>query len=244
MVAPGQRHVVRRAPRLRGSGRDSPSGLRSRPLRRARRALRRHGHRRRPAGSQPRHSSRPCAVQGCEHGGHRPAPMSIRRRASGDLGRGSFVVLRQLELRWSRLRLAGMPDDERPPISLADPSVIRALSHPARVVVIDELFSGRVATSTQLAALAGLSPSAMSYHLRSMAKLGVVERDESGTDGRERPWRACGSGITLTRADVARSTGRGGDAGVHGHAGAAPGVRAVRTRPSRSCRASGRVPPA
>ena len=92
-----------------------------------------------------------------------------------------------------------MPDDERPPISLADPSVIRALSHPARVVVIDELFSGRVATSTQLAALAGLSPSAMSYHLRAMAKLGIVERDESGTDGRERPWRACGSGITLTQ---------------------------------------------
>ncbi|HEY8455722.1 MAG TPA: helix-turn-helix domain-containing protein [Actinopolymorphaceae bacterium] len=85
----------------------------------------------------------------------------------------------------------------RKQITLDDPRAIRALSHPARLTVIDELYSGRVATSTELAALTGLTPSAMSYHMRALEKLGIVERDESATDGRERPWRAAGKGLTF-----------------------------------------------
>jgi hypothetical protein len=39
--------------------------------------------------------------------------------------------------------------------------------------------------------VAGLSPSACSYHLRTLAKYGFVEEDRaSAADGRERPWRA------------------------------------------------------
>lgn len=83
-------------------------------------------------------------------------------------------------------------------ITLEDPRSIRALTHPARIAVIDELYGGRIATSTELAELTGLTPSAMSYHLRAMEKLGLVERDRS-TDGRERPWRAAGEGISLGR---------------------------------------------
>jgi DNA-binding transcriptional ArsR family regulator len=81
---------------------------------------------------------------------------------------------------------------QRPPVKLTDPRAIRALAHPARLAVIDELYSGRELTATECAELAGLSPSAMSYHLRSLEKVGIVERAES-TDGRERPWRAAGS---------------------------------------------------
>lgn len=76
---------------------------------------------------------------------------------------------------------------------LSDPRAIRALAHPARLAVIDELYSGRELTATECAELAGLSPSAMSYHLRSLEKYGIVERADSATDGRERPWRAAGS---------------------------------------------------
>ncbi|HZZ96564.1 MAG TPA: hypothetical protein VFE19_06105, partial [Jatrophihabitantaceae bacterium] len=43
------------------------------------------------------------------------------------------------------------------------------------------------------AQIAGLTPSAMSYHLRSLAKVGIVERVEHSGDGRERPWRAAGA---------------------------------------------------
>lgn len=95
----------------------------------------------------------------------------------------------------------------RKQIVLKDPRSIRALSHPARIAVIDELYGGRVATSTELARLTGLSPSAMSWHLRAMEKLGLVERDDSATDAREHPWRAAGRGVSVmglqTRAQQA-----------------------------------------
>jgi DNA-binding transcriptional ArsR family regulator len=83
--------------------------------------------------------------------------------------------------------------DERPPVKLTDPRAIRALAHPARLAVIDELYTGRELTATECAEIAGLSPSAMSYHLRSLEKVGIVERAPSTGDGRERPWRAAGS---------------------------------------------------
>lgn len=79
---------------------------------------------------------------------------------------------------------------------LEDPREIRALAHPARLAVLDELFAGRELTATECAEIAGLSPSAMSYHLRALERAGLVERAES-TDGRERPWRAAGSGIEV-----------------------------------------------
>jgi DNA-binding transcriptional ArsR family regulator len=86
----------------------------------------------------------------------------------------------------------------RPPIELHDPKSIKALAHPARLAVIDELFAGRELTATECAEIAGLSPSAMSYHLRALEKVGIVERAEASGDGRERPWRAAGSRLTVT----------------------------------------------
>jgi hypothetical protein len=59
------------------------------------------------------------------------------------------------------------------------------------------LFSGSVLTATQAGERAGLSASAMSYHLQQLAKLGLIERDES-SDGRERPWRAVGNGLSMS----------------------------------------------
>lgn len=81
----------------------------------------------------------------------------------------------------------------RDPVKLTDPKAIRALAHPARLSVIEELYSGRELTATECAEIAGLSPSAMSYHLRSLEKAGIVERADTGADARERPWRAAGS---------------------------------------------------
>ncbi|MFD2079441.1 Helix-turn-helix domain-containing protein [Actinopolymorpha cephalotaxi] len=114
-----------------------------------------------------------------------------------------------------------MPPARRPggrrrsQITLEDPRAIRALSHPARLTVIDELYGGRVATSTELAELTGLTPSAMSYHLRALADLGIVERDESAAaDGRARPWRAAARALNVaslaTRAQRAAVTLLGG----------------------------------
>jgi DNA-binding transcriptional ArsR family regulator len=90
---------------------------------------------------------------------------------------------------------------ERPAVVLKDAKSIKALAHPARVAVIDELYAGRELTATECAAVAGLSPSAMSYHLRALEKAGIVERADPSGDGRERPWRAAGSKLRVTPDD-------------------------------------------
>lgn len=84
---------------------------------------------------------------------------------------------------------------------LRDPRAIKALAHPARLAVIDELFAGRKLTATECGEIAGLSASAMSYHLRALEKWGIVRRSEATTDGRERPWEAAGQGLTVQSAE-------------------------------------------
>jgi DNA-binding transcriptional ArsR family regulator len=86
-------------------------------------------------------------------------------------------------------------------VVLTDPRAITALAHPARLAVIDELFAGRQLTATECAQIAGLSPSAMSYHLRALERWGIVERAPASTDGRERPWRAAGESMTIDSAE-------------------------------------------
>ena len=77
------------------------------------------------------------------------------------------------------------------PIELTDPQMMRALAHQARIAIWTHLGLHGPATATECAEIAGLSPSACSYHLRTLAKYGFVEEDpDSAADGRERPWRA------------------------------------------------------
>ena len=76
----------------------------------------------------------------------------------------------------------------------------RPLAHPARLAVIEELYQGLERTASELAELTGLSPSAMSYHLRALERWGVVERAPARGDGRERPWRAVARSLTVEGA--------------------------------------------
>jgi DNA-binding transcriptional ArsR family regulator len=91
---------------------------------------------------------------------------------------------------------------------LSDASAIRALAHPARLVVIDALYAGQVLTATECAALAGTTPSAMSYHLRALEKSGLVTRAEARGDGRERPWVRAGDRLSI---DIKGTDGAGGE---------------------------------
>ncbi|MGH2604039.1 MAG: helix-turn-helix domain-containing protein, partial [Dehalococcoidia bacterium] len=75
------------------------------------------------------------------------------------------------------------------PEEIQDPRAMRALAHPVRVALLDHLLHAGPATATQCAAVVGESPSACSYHLRTLAKYGFVEEAPDG-HGRERPWRA------------------------------------------------------
>ncbi len=77
------------------------------------------------------------------------------------------------------------------PVEISDPRALRALAHPARLAILEHLVIDGPATATECAEVAGLSPSACSYHLRALARYGFVEEDPSGgADGRYRPWQA------------------------------------------------------
>ena len=75
-------------------------------------------------------------------------------------------------------------------VLLDDPRALRALAHPTRLALLDRLAEGP-ATATAAGAAVGISASAASYHLRALAKWGLVTEAEGGR-GRERPWRAAG----------------------------------------------------
>ena len=96
-----------------------------------------------------------------------------------------------------------MPTRDR--VVLTDPRAIRALAHPARLAIIDALGYGEELTATELAAVTGLSPSATSYHLKALAKWGIVEAGEARADGRDRPWKATGRSVQVS-SEVPGST--------------------------------------
>ncbi|WP_442544770.1 ArsR/SmtB family transcription factor [Arthrobacter sp. KN11-1C] len=83
-------------------------------------------------------------------------------------------------------------------VEITDPKAIRALAHAARLEVISELYSTQLSrTATELAAQTGLTPSAMSYHLRALQKWGIVTAADNEGDARERRWKAAGSDFTI-----------------------------------------------
>ncbi len=95
-------------------------------------------------------------------------------------------------------------------VVLADAEAIRVLAHPARLMAVERLYSadGAASTATELAEQVGLTPSAMSYHLRALEKHGVVVRAEGGGDDRRRPWRAAGGRLVVRRSPGLSAAGR------------------------------------
>jgi DNA-binding transcriptional ArsR family regulator len=92
-----------------------------------------------------------------------------------------------------------MTDDG--PRLIKDAAVLRALAHPARMAIITHLGQGGSVTATECAELVNLSPSATSYHLRALAKAGLVEEAPGRGDGRERVWRGVGGHGYMVRLE-------------------------------------------
>jgi DNA-binding transcriptional ArsR family regulator len=78
------------------------------------------------------------------------------------------------------------PAQDRPSQNMV---LMRALAHPARLALMAHLGHSGPATATECAGVVDLSPSAVSYHLRALAKAGLVEEAPGRGDGRERRWR-------------------------------------------------------
>jgi DNA-binding transcriptional ArsR family regulator len=78
----------------------------------------------------------------------------------------------------------------RPTVTrLTDPKALRALAHPIRLELVGLLRRHGPLTATKAAGLLGESSGSTSFHLRQLAKYGLVE-EAGGGEGRERPWRA------------------------------------------------------
>lgn len=85
------------------------------------------------------------------------------------------------------------PEDRR---QVSDVRALAALAHPLRVALLDHLMALGPRTASECAQALGESPSNCSWHLRHLARFGLVEPDEAASaDARERPWRAAATGF-------------------------------------------------
>jgi DNA-binding transcriptional ArsR family regulator len=77
---------------------------------------------------------------------------------------------------------------EVPPPRKATTAEARALAHPLRLHLIELLREGP-STASRLARDLGESSGSTSYHLRALARAGLIEEDPTPSRGRERWWR-------------------------------------------------------
>jgi DNA-binding transcriptional ArsR family regulator len=79
--------------------------------------------------------------------------------------------------------------EPRRTIELTDPRALRAVAHPVRLALVGALRREGPLTATKAGELIGESATTCSFHLRQLARYGLVE-EAGGGKGRERPWRA------------------------------------------------------
>jgi DNA-binding MarR family transcriptional regulator len=97
----------------------------------------------------------------------------------------------------------GPPDEARrddlPPRGVIGADALAALAVPARFAILNHLLTTGPATASACAPVVGETASNCSWHLRALAKAGLVERvpGGEGADGRTRPWRATAVGFRV-----------------------------------------------
>lgn len=74
-------------------------------------------------------------------------------------------------------------------VELRDPGALRALAHPVRIRLVGLLRRNGPLTASEAGRRIAESSGSASYHLRQLARFGLVE-EAGGGRGRERPWRA------------------------------------------------------
>jgi DNA-binding transcriptional ArsR family regulator len=74
-------------------------------------------------------------------------------------------------------------------VEVTDARTLRGLAHPVRMALIGLLRRDGPLTATEAGERIGESPASCSFHLRQLAKYGLVE-EAGGGPGRRRPWRA------------------------------------------------------
>lgn len=87
------------------------------------------------------------------------------------------------------------------PRIVRDPQVLRAIAHPVRNRILGELEAQGSLRAADVARELGIPANQASFHLRQLAKYGLVTEDaEAARDRRDRVWRlAEGGALTINR---------------------------------------------
>jgi DNA-binding transcriptional ArsR family regulator len=84
--------------------------------------------------------------------------------------------------------------------TVSDARTLRALAHPVRIALLEELIVSGPLTATEVGERIGESPTTCSFHLRQLARYGFVE-EAGGGKGRARPWRVTTIGFSFAADD-------------------------------------------
>ena len=102
-------------------------------------------------------------------------------------------------------RVGSEVGEESPsPMRLTDPRAMRALAHPVRLALVEALAFNGPLTATEAGKLVTQSATTCSFHLRQLAKYGIVEEAGPGP-GRSRPWRLVALGWSTVDSDESPS---------------------------------------
>jgi DNA-binding transcriptional ArsR family regulator len=92
---------------------------------------------------------------------------------------------------------------------VVDARVLRAIAHPVRNRILGELTATGSMRAADIARELSIPANQASFHLRQLAKYGLVEEDpEAARDKRDRVWRATNDdGLTIDVEDLAAQPG-------------------------------------
>jgi predicted ArsR family transcriptional regulator len=93
------------------------------------------------------------------------------------------------------------------PTVVHDPSVLRAIAHPVRNRILSELAAQGPLRAADVAADLGIPANQASFHLRQLAKYGLVEEDPGAArDRRDRVWKLTSpGGLQIDLGDLEQS---------------------------------------
>jgi DNA-binding transcriptional ArsR family regulator len=99
--------------------------------------------------------------------------------------------------------------DETKPQRVHDPRVLRAIAHPVRNRILDELGARGPMRAADIAQALDIPANQASFHLRQLGKYGlVVEAPEEARDGRDRVWKASHeSGLNIRTSELEEAPG-------------------------------------
>ena len=95
------------------------------------------------------------------------------------------------------------------PRPMSDPRVLRAIAHPTRGRILDELGASGPMRAADVGEALGIPPNQASFHLRQLAKYGaILPAPEAARDKRDRVWKLPDErGFRLDVEDISKQPG-------------------------------------